>query len=80
MFYKLKKVIPKEILTSIYFLFFLFFISMFFETMSLVSLIPFFKILSNDININEVVNSYNPISINFNFDYNQWIVIYNFYS
>ena len=48
---------------------------MFFETMSLVSLIPFFKILSNDININEVVNSYNPISINFNFDYNQWIVI-----
>ena len=53
MFLKLSKFIPKKILVSIYSLFFMFFISMFFETMSLVSLIPLFKILSSDININE---------------------------
>lgn len=53
----------------------MFFISMFFETMSLVSLIPLFKILSSDININEVVNLYSPFSKSFNFTYNQWIVI-----
>ena len=53
----------------------MFFISMFFETISLVSLIPLFKILSSDININEVVNLYNPFSKSFNFTYNQWIVI-----
>lgn len=53
----------------------MFFISMFFETISLVSLIPLFKILSSDININEVVNLYSPFSKSFNFAYNQWIVI-----
>ena len=75
MFLKLRKFIPKKILVSIYFLFFMFFISMFFETISLVSLIPLFKILSSDININEVVNLYNPFSKSFNFTYNQWIII-----
>ena len=45
----------------------MFFISMFFETISLVSLIPLFKILLSDININEVVNLYNPFSTSFDF-------------
>lgn len=53
----------------------MFFISMFFETISLVSLIPLFKILLSDININEVVNLYNPFSKSFDFAYNQWVVI-----
>ena len=53
----------------------MFFISMFFETISLISIIPSLQILSKSTDTNSFINSLGVFSFDVNFNYNQWVII-----
>ena len=75
MFFKLKALIPNKILLNIYLIFSMFFVSMFFEAISLISIIPSLQILSKSVDTNSFINSLGVFSFDVNFSYNQWIII-----
>jgi len=75
MFFNLKELIPNKILLNIYLLFSMFFVSMFFEAISLISIIPSLQILSKSTDINSFINSLGIFSFDVNLNYNQWIII-----
>ena len=53
----------------------MFFVSMFFEAISLISIIPSLQILSKSVDTNSFINSLGVFSFDVNFSYNQWIII-----
>ena len=75
MFFKLKALIPNKILLNIYLIFSMFFVSMFFEAISLISILPSLQILSKSVDTNSFINSLGVFSFDVNFSYNQWIII-----
>ena len=75
MFFKLKDLIPNKILLNIYLIFSMFFVSMFFEAISLISIIPSLQIISKSVDTNSFINSLGVFSFDVNFSYNQWIII-----
>ena len=79
MFYQLSKLIPKKNLFEIYKIFSMFFLSMMFETVSLISMVPFFQILFRNFDINNYINSLEILTFELNFNQSFWIVFFIFF-